>query len=58
MGAKSSYRIEYAPLSYDDLDEIFAYITTELHEPDAALNLIMAIETAIINIVVNYTGFQ
>lgn len=50
MGVKNDFKVEFAPIAYDDLDEIFAYISTELQEPDAAMNLIMAIEAAILKI--------
>jgi len=50
MGAKSNFQIEYAPAAYDDLDEIFTYIVTELQEPDAAIRIIEAIETAILKL--------
>jgi plasmid stabilization system protein ParE len=50
MGASNDFKIEYAPIAYDDLDEILAYISTELQEPEAAIRLIMAIEAAILRI--------
>ena len=47
MGANNNYQIVYAPSVYDDLDEIFAYISTELQNPEAALRLIETIEASI-----------
>ena len=50
MGAKSSFKIEYAPIAYDDLDEILVYIATELQEPNAASRPIEATEAAIMKL--------
>ena len=50
MGRKSNLIIEYAPIAYDDLDEILSYIATELQEPDAASRLVEAIETAVLKL--------
>lgn len=50
MDAKNKYRLEYAPAVYEDLDEIFSYISTELQEPDTAYNLIERIEAAVLTI--------
>lgn len=50
MGAGNSYQLEYAPVVYDDLDDIFAYIGGELQDPDTAMNLILEIEAAILKI--------
>ena len=50
MGGKNNFKLEYAPIAYEDLDEIFAYIATELQEPNAAMNLINEMEAAILKI--------
>jgi toxin ParE1/3/4 len=50
MGAENRYQLTYAPIAYDDLDEIFAYISTELLQPDAAMKLLTTIETAILQL--------
>jgi len=50
MAAKNDFDVEYAPIAYDDLDEIFAYIVGELQAPDAAFCLIDAIEASILKL--------
>ena len=47
MGARHRFSLEYAPIAYEDLDEIFAYISSELQVPNAALNLLEAMEEAV-----------
>lgn len=42
------YLVEYLPLAYDDLDEIFTYIAAD--DPNAAVNLLNEIDTAILNL--------
>ncbi len=43
------YILRYLPLFYDDLESILKYITEELHNRDAAVNLLNSVETAIKN---------
>jgi len=50
MGTNNNYEVEYAPIVYDDLDEIFANISTELQDPSAAMRLIEAIEAKILRL--------
>ncbi|MCL2812163.1 MAG: type II toxin-antitoxin system RelE/ParE family toxin [Clostridia bacterium] len=50
MGQRDKYRVAYAPTAYTDLDELFAYIAHELHEPDTAFNLIERIEAFILKL--------
>jgi len=42
------YHIEYLPLAYEDLDEIFTYIAAD--DPGAAANLLNEIDTAILHL--------
>lgn len=42
-----SYRIRYTPLAYEDLDEIDAYISTTLLNPQTALDWLGEIEKSI-----------
>lgn len=41
------FRVRYTPLAYEDLDEIDTYISSILFNPQAALNLLVEIETSI-----------
>ena len=42
--ACETYRIRYAPLAYEDLDEMDSYISNVLLNPQAALNLLDEME--------------
>jgi len=42
------YRVEYLPLAYDDLDEIFTYIAAD--DSRAAANLLNEIDTAVLHL--------
>lgn len=44
----SKYRVEYLPLAYDDLDEIFTYIAAD--DPGAAASLLNEIDSVILNL--------
>ena len=50
MGARNKFFLEYAPVVYEDLDEIFAYISSEIQDPNAAMSLLEAIENAILKL--------
>lgn len=50
MASRSEYRLEYTPIAYEDLDNIFAYIALELQEPETAFNLIERIEEAVLKL--------
>lgn len=58
MTKNNSYIIEYLPLFEDDLNEIVDYILFKLHNKSAALKLIDAIETAILERSYNPISFQ
>lgn len=42
-----NYRIRYLPLFYDDMHSVVSYIKNELSNPQAANDLIDAVEMAI-----------
>ena len=42
------YRVEYLPLAYEDLEEIFRYIATE--SPVSAINLLGKIDEVILHL--------
>jgi plasmid stabilization system protein ParE len=44
----TQYRLRYLPIFYDDVEEKVAYIVEKLNNPQAASNLIDAVETAIL----------
>ena len=46
----SSYRVKISPQAYEELDNIYKYIATNLSNPTAAINLINEIETAILSL--------
>ena len=41
------YSLRYLPIFYEDFSEIIDYISVKLNNPQAALNLIDSVETAI-----------
>ena len=41
------YSLRYLPIFYEDFSEIIGYISVKLNNPQAALNLIDSVETAI-----------
>ena len=45
---KVKYRLRYLPLFYEDLEQKVVYITEKLQNPQAANNLIDAVELAIL----------
>lgn len=42
------YKLRYLPMFYDDFEEIINYISTDLMNPQAATDLIDAVEEAIL----------
>ena len=44
-----TYTLRYLPLFYDELDNAVSHIAYELMNPDAALNLLDEVESAIMN---------
>lgn len=47
---KSNYTIKVAPKAFDDLDEIYSYISHELDNEGAADNLLEKLETSIMRL--------
>ena len=43
------YKLRYLPIFYDDLSEAVDYIANRLHSKQAALNLLNAVEIAILD---------
>ena len=43
-----AYELRYLPLFYRDLEHVVLYLTSKLHNPEAAENLISKIEQAIL----------
>ena len=44
-----NYRLRYLPIFYKDLDEKLTYITENLNNQEAAINLLDKVEEAILN---------
>lgn len=44
-----NYKLHYLPLFYDDLEQRVIYISETLHNPQAANDLLDAVESAILN---------
>ena len=55
---QSKYRLSYLPLFYDDLNEIVEYIAIEKQNVNAALDLIDAVEAAIIERLPSAESFE
>ncbi len=52
------YTLSYLPLFYDDMEEIVAYLTEVLLNPDAANDLLNAVEKAILDRLPNAESFE
>ena len=56
--ANHTYRLQYLPLFYDDLEETITYIAETLQNPHAANDLLDAVESAILKRVDAAEGFE
>ena len=54
----AKYTLRYLPLFYDDLEERVAYLSDVLLNPDAANNLIDAVEKAILDRLPDAESFE
>lgn len=54
----NTYSLSYLPLFYDDLEEIVAYLSDVLLNPDAAYDLVDAVEKAILDRLPNAESFE
>ena len=54
----NTYRLSYLPLFYDDLEERVAYLSDVLLNPDAANDLVDAVEKAILDRLPNAEAFE
>ena len=54
----AKYTLKYLPLFYDDLEERVAYLSDVLLNPDAANNLIDAVEKAILDRLPDAESFE
>ncbi len=54
----AKYTLRYLPLFYDDLEERVAYLSDVLLNPDAANNLIDAVEKAILDRLTDAESFE
>ncbi len=52
------YTLSYLPLFYDDMEEIIAYLSDVLLNPDAANDLLDEVEKAILNRLPNAESFE
>lgn len=56
--ANNTYRLRYLPLFYTDLEEKVTYIIDKLQNPQAAIDLLNEVETAILERVDNAESFE
>jgi len=54
----ANYQLRYLPIFYEDMAEVVDYISNDLQNPAAALNLIDLTEQAILNRLDNPVSFQ
>lgn len=54
----AKYQLRYLPIFYEDMAEVVDYISNDLQNPAAALNLIDLTEQAILNRLDNPVSFQ
>lgn len=54
----AKYQLRYLPLFFDDVTNVTSYITNELSNPQAATDLINAIESAILKRLPNCESFE
>ena len=54
----NKYTLSYLPLFYNDLEEIIAYLSDVLLNPDAANNLMDSVEKAILDRLPNAESFE
>jgi hypothetical protein len=54
----NTYRLSYLPLFYDDMEERVAYLSDVLLNPDAANDLVDAVEKAILDRLPNAESFE
>ena len=56
--ANKTYKLRYLPLFYEDLEEKLVYISKKLQNPQAAEDLLNAVEKAILERVADAENFE